>query len=130
MKFDFSLESVDVTIDGRALKFYPLNFKALRTMAKDLDALKKSDDPEAQFVGLCKVLAASANRKGITVTEDELAELLSIDWANKIISAVNELSGFKKTEEASDPKVRKSIGDGSTPVSLVLPDTPGTKLTN
>ena len=136
MKFDFSLECVDVVIDGRALKFYPLNFKALRTMAGELKAIKDSNDPGSQFVSICKVLAASANRKAQTITEDELEEILSVEWANKIIGAINELSGFTKPEGASDPKVlvpamlSPSTGAASTVQSSVPLDGPGSKLTN
>jgi len=138
MKFDFSLECVDVTIDGRALKFYPLNFKALRTLAGELETLKSSADPAARFVSVCKVLAASANRRNKTVTEEELEDMLSVDWANKIIAAVNELSGFQKVETPEGPKAMPvilnngsaPIGGVSTAVSSVLQDGPGNKLTN
>ena len=121
MKFDFTLEYVDVTVDGKALKFYPLNFKALRTMAGELKQLQNDAAPDAQFVSIIKVLTASANRKGQTVTEEELQELLSVSWANKIIAAVNDLSGVKAKEGEKDPKADQSkspTGDVSTLTSL------------
>jgi hypothetical protein len=137
-KHDFSLEFVEANIDTgdgvRTLKFYPLNFKALRVLAGELKAIKDANEPDGQFASICKVLAASANRKGKMVSAEELEELLSVQWANTIIGDVNMLSGMVKTKEGTviDPKapMMNRTGGESTVGSSPTQDGAGVRLTN
>lgn len=97
-RLDLSLESVVVTFDGeKTVTFYPLNFKALRTVNKELEVLKEAGgDQDNKLFAICRMLEASANRKTQQITADELAELLSPSDSRLIMDEVNRISGFKR----------------------------------
>ncbi len=126
---DLTLESVTVTIDGKRLEFFPLNFKALRVLSGELDALRSGDQaPIERMNAICKLLAASANRRIQQISEDELVELLDPVCANQILGEVNKLSGFVKVDK--DHPTRPLNGGESTQVLSVQPDGVGSKLTS
>ena len=82
----FNNEPLTVTVRGRTLNFWPLNFKHLRAL---MDA--KPEGASSPLAQLLQLLHASSNQNGQTVTEDELAELLDPATANVIISALSTL---------------------------------------
>lgn len=111
---DLSLENVEVNFgEGKTLVFYPLNFKALRIVRKELDTLRtgaaadgnKADSLEA----ICRILEVSANRKAQTTTLDELLELLEPMSANKILTEINRISGFVKVVPSQEGEAARPI---------------------
>jgi len=96
-RLDLSLESVVVKFDEKEIRFYPLNFKALRTVNKELEALRSTDgDQDNRLFAICRILEASANRKGEQTTAEELAELLDPVSSKLIMDEINRVSGFRK----------------------------------
>lgn len=118
---DLSLESVSVKVGSRTLTFYPLNFKALRTMGAELEALRNAETiPAARIDAICKTLTASANRDGQQVTQDDIEELFDPKRATKVLEAVHKISGMSSevTEKSAEGAARPMNGLGgaeSTP---------------
>lgn len=94
---DLSLDYVTVQAGDRTLKFYPLNFKALRLLGKEFATLRdgQSTNMVDRLGAVASVLLASANRNGPQITEEEMDEMFDPVWANKVLDAVNKLSGFR-----------------------------------
>lgn len=125
-RIDLSLECVEVVLDERTIKFYPLNFKAIRTVNKELESLRNTadGDNDNRLFAICRILEVAANRKGQQTTADELAELLDPGTSNAIMTELNRVSGFRTKAIAVDsdsaedgvPRPTKaSIGTESTP---------------
>lgn len=93
------MTEVTISLGGRTLNVYPLNFKAVQKFAPLIGKLG-SQFAIGDLALVRDLIGSSLNRQGQTVDEEFLDENLDLANAKDILSAVLQASGIAKGPEA------------------------------
>lgn len=126
----------EVKSGTRTVVFLPLNLKALRTLAPEIEAMReiKSEDVFApsSFDRMLKIFLASAKRANPDVTQEDIEEVIDTSNMLDVVYAIMNATGLKQAPAGGPTPAPTSprIGGESMRASLAAQDGPSQSSTS